>query len=129
MPHKARVNAGNDRLISDVARDHCAGADKCASSDGYAAHDHGAAPDRRATFDQNRHHHPILWTGALSRDSRPRLVVINEHHAMTDEDLILNSDPGANETVGGNLALRSDPDLTPNLDEGSNCAVAADRTS
>src|SRR5437763_192002 len=59
----------------------------------------------------------------LTVDGRPGIGVVDEHHAVPDEDVVLDRHALADERVAGDLAVLSDPGVLLNLDEGADLRV------
>ena len=58
-----------------------------------------------------------------------RIDVIGEHHAMPDENFVLQRDTFANETMRGNLAARTDLATRLNFYKGADPAILTDPAS
>jgi hypothetical protein len=85
------------------------------------------APDRSASPDGRRHQLPALFGLEVARLVR-RLgpLVVDEHHAVSDEDLVFDCDAVADERVALDLAVRADDCASLDLDEGTDASVVAD---
>ena len=57
---------------------------------------------------------------------RPRPLVVDEHHAVADEDLVLDRDARADERVALDLAARADLDARLDLDERADAREVSD---
>src|SRR5260370_8748914 len=83
----------------------CARADYCGLADLDAAHDHGPATNRCRATHCGFLHRPVSFR--LRRSiavGRAWLTIVDEDHAMADEDFVLDSHATANEAVAPDLA-------------------------
>src|SRR6187402_2979782 len=97
--------AGHNGVRRDIARDHAAGADDRAFADRHVRKNGGARSDRRALLHNRLLHFPVGGGLELSvRRRRSRVRVVDEHHAVADEDVILDGDALADKGVTRNLA-------------------------
>src|SRR5713101_5602030 len=81
----------------------------CARADLDAAHDHGPAPDRCRATHRGFFHRPVFFR--LRRPvavGRAWITIVDEDHAMADEDFVLDSHAAANEAVARDLAAPAD---------------------
>ena len=114
----------------DVARDDGAGADEGARADTNPAEDHGTRADRRPALDDGRSNSQssaVCSSPAVVR--RGRALVVDEHDAVPDEDLVLDRDAVADERVALDLAARADRGAALDLDERADSRVVADRAA
>ena len=56
----------------------------------------------------------------------PRIAVVDEHHAVADEDVVLNRDAFADERMARDLAALADAGVLLDLDEGADLRFVAD---
>lgn len=102
-------------------------ADHCARADLDAAHNHGPAPNRCRATHGGFLHRPVLFR--LRRPvavGRARFTIVDEDHAMADEDFVLDRHAAANEAMAGDLAAPADSGAALDLDEGAQPRVRAD---
>ena len=52
--------------------------------------------------------------------------IVDERHAVTDEDVVFDGDAFANKGMAGNLAIAADGGILLDLDECANLGVIAD---
>jgi hypothetical protein len=105
----------------------CARADYCGLADLDAAHDHGPAPNRCRATHCGFLHRPVFFR--LRRPiavGRAWITIVDEDHAMADEDFVLDSHATANEAVARDLAAPADSGAALDLDEGAQPRVRAD---
>src|ERR1700722_13510386 len=57
------------------------------------------------------------------------VAVVDEHHAMTDEDVVLDGDALAHKSVAGNFAALADTGIFLDLDKSANLGFVADLAS
>src|SRR2546426_2344312 len=119
-------HSGNGRARRDILRHDRAGADERTLANRDAAHDHGAAPDRRPSTDARRHDLPVGLGLERAAGGRARIAIVDEHHAVTDEDLVLDRHPLAQERMRGDLAPGADAHALLNLDERTDLRLVAD---
>src|SRR5947207_6601440 len=99
----------HSRTRSHVAGDHGARPDERAGPDPDSAEDHRSGAQGRPALDYRPAQFPV--SPGLQRPvlgGRPGIAVIEEQHAVTDEDLILNGYAIADEAVALDLAARPD---------------------
>ena len=102
-------------------------ADHCARADLDAAHDHGPAPNRCRATHGGFLHRPVLFR--LRRPvavGRARFTIVDEDHAMADEDFVLDRHAAANEAMAGDLAVLSDSRVLLNLNKSPDFRVVTD---
>ena len=119
--------ARDDRAGRHVARDDRAGPDDRTGPDPDAAEDDRAGAQRGAALDDRLQQLPVLLRlqGAVAR-RRARVLVVDEHDAVPDEDLVLDRDPLADEGVALDLAAGADPRSPLDLDERPDPGRVAD---
>ena len=116
--------SGTSRGDHRAGADQRAGADRDAGDDGRVGADRGRAPDARG-LDL-----PIGFAlQAAVAVGRARVAVVGEHHAVTDEDFVLDHDAFADEAVRRDLAAGADDGVLLDLDEGTDFGVVADRAA
>src|SRR5690242_16161631 len=116
LSQKASWNAGQNRIFRHIPRHDGAGADQRACADRHAAHDHRPRSDRSA-FLHDRRSRSAPHVGCT------RFEVVDEHHAMTDEDVVLERHAFAQEAVRRNLAASPDAYIPLYLSEGSDARL------
>ena len=60
------------------------------------------------------------------RGGGPRVLVVDEHHAVADEDLVLDGHAFADEGVAGDLDPAADAGAFLDFDEGADLALVTD---
>src|SRR5438552_334141 len=84
-------DARDDRARLDIAGHHAPCADEGSFADGDATQYRGVAADRSTFLDRRRHDHPIrIGLEAAIGICRPRIFVVDEHHAVADENLVFD---------------------------------------
>src|SRR5687768_9616003 len=103
---------------SDVARHDGSGADQRASLDPDASKDHRAGPERGATLDDRGEQLPVVFgLKPTLVAGRAGVVVVDEEHAVANEDLVVDLYAAADERMTLDLAVRADYGATLDLDE------------
>ena len=69
-----------------------------------------------------------VWSSPVG-GRRPRIRVVDEHHAVADEDMVLDRDALADERVARDLAAPADRRVLLNLDERADLGLVADRAA
>src|SRR5581483_11243120 len=88
-----RRHAGYGRVGGDVASDDCARADNRTLSDRHPAEDDSSGTERCPLPNESRSKRPVGWTlQSALRGCRPRVVVVDEEHAVTHEHFVLDRD-------------------------------------
>src|SRR5688572_18089481 len=106
--HSCRV-ANYNGVGRDVASDDAPGTDDRALADRHVAKHGGARSDRRALLDHGLFHFPVGGGLQLARGGGgARVRVVDEHHTVADEHLILDGHAFANEGVARDLAAAAD---------------------
>jgi hypothetical protein len=110
-------------------RDDRAGTDKrlCANPD--TSEDDGSRSDARTVLDDRAKELPIALGLQPITECGARPIVIDEHHAVADEDFIPDLDTCANKRVALDLAAGADRRAPLNLDERADPGVVTDRTA
>jgi hypothetical protein len=127
VPDHTRWDAGHDGVWRDAPGDDGSGTDDGPRPDRDTGEDGRIAADRGALADRGVNLSPVLLrlqSAVAPRGSR--VEVVGEHHAVADEDLVLDGDPGANERVRGDLASPADPRILLNFDECADLRGLAD---
>src|SRR3954471_6986474 len=91
-------------LRRDIPRNYCAGADDRPGADGHATEDHRAGAQAGAILYPGLKHGPVvlgLEVAALRGGTRD--LVVDEHHAVADEDAVADRDAVADERVALDL--------------------------
>src|SRR5262249_55882486 len=118
---------GDDRVVGHVFRHHRARPDQCADAHGYSAEDGRVAADRCPGPDQGPDDLPVcIRLERAVRVHRPRVGVVDEHHAVTDEHAVLYGDAFTDEGVARDLAAGSDGGALLDLHERADPRAAAD---
>jgi hypothetical protein len=92
-----------------------------------AGDDGGVAADGGAALDQGPDQGPVgFGLEAAAGADRARHQVVGEHHAVADEDLVLNRHAVADEAVARDLAVRANHGTALHLDERADARVVAD---
>src|SRR5688572_1835811 len=124
--HSCRV-AHYNGVGRHVARDDAPGTDDRALADRHVAKHGGARSDRGALFDYGVFHFPVGGGLQLARSrGGPRVRVVDEHHAMADEDLILDGHAFTDERMARDLAAAADAGVFLDFDEGADFGFVAD---
>src|SRR5215467_11617409 len=122
--------ASHDAIGGDVFGDHAARSDDGVLADGGVAENGGSRTDRCSPLDDGMLHLPVSLSLQIPiRSGCTRVSVINEHHTMTDEDIVLDRDPLANKGVTGDLASFPHDGILLNLDECTNFGFSTDFAS
>src|SRR5262245_62098596 len=96
-------------------------------TDDYAGEDGRPGPDRGSSPHQRGLDHPVLrGLGFPRRRRRPRIGVVDEGHAVADEDLVLDRHALADEGVARNLASPAHPRIFLDFDERPDLGFVAD---
>ena len=118
-------------LVMDlVKRDDAARTDDGALADRHIGENGRAGADRRALLDDGVLDLPVIRGLQIPRGRRrPRVGVVDEDHAVADEDLVLDGHAFADEGVAGDLAAPPDAGVLLDLDEGADLGFVADRAA
>src|SRR5438093_2195844 len=104
-----RRHAGHNGTARDIPRHHRAGADKSARADAYASENDGPRADGCPPLDQCSLELPVRRRLQLTpRVRRGGMLVVDEHNAVADEDLVFDGDAVTDERVALDLAARAD---------------------
>jgi len=123
------------RYASDrVAGCHVASDDGSCSDERIGANRHatkydGAGTNAGTAPDSRGNDHPIGLRGQPASDSGPGVPIVDENNTMTEEYIVFDCNPFAQEAVRGNLAACADVDAALNFHERPNRGVAADPTA
>ena len=127
--HSCRI-AGDDGIRGDVLRDDAAGADDGVFTDGDFGKDRRAGADGGPFLDQGGLYGPIrLGLKPAVRGGGPRVGVVDEGHAVPDEDVVFDGHALADEGVAGDLAVFADGGVFLDLHKGADLGVVADRAA
>src|SRR5262245_28915173 len=130
LPQHARRVAGDDRPGGHVSGDDAAGPDDRVLADLDSAEDRRAGPDAGAAAHDRRHHGPVavaLEFAALVHGARE--AIVDEHHAVSNEDVILDLDTFADEGMARNLDAAADLRALLDFDECTDARLVADLTA
>src|SRR5579883_3084140 len=119
-------HSGDHRPGLDIPGHDGTGAHQGPFADRHAAEDHRPAADRRPTADPRRDHPPVRLRLEPPVGGRVGVEVVDEHHAVPYEDLVLDRYTLADEGVALDLAPRPDRGVLLDLDEGPDPALVAD---
>ena len=98
-------------------------------ANGHAAQNRGIAADGGAALYPCRHANPIGVRLQFSRPGRClRVTVVDEHHAVADEDAVFNHHAFTDEAVARDFHAATDLGALLNLDESADLAFVADVT-
>src|SRR2546427_6913555 len=122
-PQQARGTAGHDRMGRHIARHHAPGADEGVFADGDVGQDGRSRADRRSLPHQRRLDLPVLLGLQRTVRGSARIGIVDEHHAVAHEDVVLDGHALADEGVAGDLAILADPGVLLHLDEGAALGV------
>src|SRR5581483_6653937 len=129
-PTQTRRHPAYHRAGRHVASHHRACADHRALADFNSAHDHRTAADRRAAPHHRALQHPVLVAlGDARAVGRARRAVVDEDHAVADEDLVFDRHARADEAVAGDFAAAPDCGIALDLDERAEAGFLADFAS
>src|SRR3954447_4016341 len=124
---RASRRSDDGRAWRDVPGHHRTCSDDRALPDSDAAHDHCPRSERRATLDHRALERPVvLGLEAAVGVRRARTAVVDEHHAVPDEDLVLDVDAAADERMTLDLATCPDRCVALDLDERPDAGAVAD---
>ena len=108
--------SGNNRVGRDILGDHAAGADDRILTNLGVGQNRDARTDGGSFADHRPFNLPIALGLQFTIGScGARVGVIDEHDAMTDEDIVFDHHAFANETVTGDLAAFADAGILLNL--------------
>ena len=94
------------------------------------AEHHRTRADRRLALDHRPQQRPVLLRLERSRRRRgARGLVVDEHHSVADEDLVLDRDAVADERVALDLAASADDRAALDLDERADPGLVSDRAA
>lgn len=96
--------------------------DHRAGTDGDPAHNYGPRTQRSPLVDRNK----FLFPRAGSRAFDGGMAIIDEHHAMPDENILGKGDTGADKGVALDSAAGTQDDPSLNFDERPDHAIVAD---
>ena len=75
-------------------------------------------------------HFPVCFgLQAAAFGGSPRIGIVDEGHAVSDEDVVFDLDAFADEGVARDLAIRAHTGIFLNLDEGPDLGVVPDRAT
>src|SRR5262245_2524652 len=130
LPQHARRVAGDDRPGGHVSGDYAAGPDDRVLANLDSAEDRRAGADSGAAAHDRRHHGPVavaLELAALVHGARE--AIVDEHHAVSNEDVILDLDTFADEGMARNLDAAANLRALLDFDECTDARFVADLTA
>jgi hypothetical protein len=104
----------------------CPRADQGPGPDGDTPQNHSTAANRCAPAHLRGDHPPIGLGLKLTKNGSTRVQIVDEHHAVPHEDLVLDRHTFADEGMALDLAPRADHDVLLDLDERADPCVVAD---
>src|ERR1700733_13709866 len=116
-PQYASRISRHDRVGGNIPGNHAPGAHDSLLTNCHFRQNGGTRPDRRPLLDESAFHAPVGLSLQLSVSSSSRIAVIDESHAMPDENLVLDGDPFTDKRVAGDLASLTDLGVLLNLYE------------
>src|SRR5436190_2474053 len=126
IPQLARGISRHDGVGRHITGHHAPGPDERVLADGHVGEDGRGRTDGDTALHERGLDLPVLFGLQLTVDGRPGIGVVDEHHAVPDEDVVLDRHALADERVAGDLAVLSDPGVLLNLDEGADLRVVPD---
>src|ERR1019366_1778253 len=122
--------SGHHAMGRNILGDHAAGAYHGVLADDHLRQDGGPGADGSAFLDPRGLYLPVRFGLQLAvAGGGPRIGVVDEGYAVSDEDVVFNLDSFANESVAGNLAVLADTGIFLDFHEGSDLGVGADRAA
>src|ERR1700742_207857 len=122
--------AGHDGIGRNIFGDHAARPDNRVFTNGGVAQDGGSRSDRRALLHNRAFDLPVGFRLEVPvRRRGPRVAVVDEGHAVTDEDVIFDDHALADKGMAGDLAAPPNPGVLLNLHEGADFAFVAHLTT
>ena len=125
LPDKSGRHTDNDSSWRYVSRDNRPSPHHRLLANRHATHDDRATTNRSAPFHPGGYDLPVGLGLQPAVSASVWILVISEHHAVTDEDFILNGDALAYEGMRRDLAASTDDRVLLNLDEGADLGVVA----
>lgn len=123
-------DAGDGCVIGNVFGDDRTGTDHCVFADSDAGDDGCVRADACSFFYKSWDDAPIFFRlGRAVRVGGSRELVVREHHAVADEDVVFDSHALAQKRVRRYLASTADLDSFLDLDECTDARFVADLAS
>ena len=99
-------------FVRDIFDDDAAGTDDGAVTNGDAAQDGGVGADGGAFFDDGGDYFPIVFgLDAAGFGCGAGIAVIDEHHAVTDKNIVFDGDAFADKGMALDLAVFADESI------------------
>jgi hypothetical protein len=119
--------AGHDAVGGDIFGDHAAGAHQGILADGQVGQNGGPGADGCAAPHERGLYLPVLFALQDSGGGGGAgISVVDEDHAVADEDVVFDGHAFADKTVAGNLAATADAGVFLNLHKGAHSGPIAD---
>src|SRR5271155_1010730 len=97
--------SGNDRVGGNVFGDYAASTHNCVLADARVGENCGTGADGRTLLDHRAFNLPVRFGLQISVGIRgTRITIIDEHHSVSNEDVVLDEDAFTDKGVAGNLA-------------------------
>src|SRR3954447_9410933 len=125
--HDARGHTRDPRSGGHVGGDHRPGSDEGTGADRHATEDDGPRSDRCAVVHLDAEQLPVVRRLDLPRRVEDaRRLVVDEHHAVSDEDVVTDAHTVTDEGMALDLAVGADHGSPLDLDEGADHRSIAD---
>lgn len=120
-------DAGDGRVIRHIFGDDGTGTDHCVFAYGYTGDDGCVRADTRSFFYERWNDGPVFFRLRRAVEvGRTREFVVSKHHAVADEDVVLDGDAFAQKRVRRYLASTADLDSFLDLDECTDTRFVTD---
>src|SRR5208283_420869 len=111
--------AGHNRVGRNIPGDHGARSDNGVLSDTGIGEDSRARANRRSFFHHRAFHAPVgFGLQSPGGGRRARIQVVDEHHAMSDENVVFDAHAFTDKSVARDFAAFADCRIFLDLDEG-----------
>ena len=124
-----RRNSFCDLVVGDVMRDHRSRTNQSAFSNRHSSGNDFPASNRCSAHHASRDDSPILFRLQSPVGRGARIQIVDEHHAVPNEDVVFDVHSFADKTVRGDLAAASNEDVFLDLDEGADFGLVTQRAS
>jgi hypothetical protein len=122
--------SGHDRVGGNIFGDYTASAYNRVLTDMDVRENRGTGTHRRALLYNRTFDLPIGFGLQIPIGSRgARIAVIDKHHPMSDEDIVLDNDAFADKGVTGDLAASSDTGIFLDFHECADLRLVSDLAS